>query len=59
MPAKSKLVIDAYNVIEGLRGLGVRIEESAALGCCSEGDPARKVTPELVATWFGEKELAR
>ena len=53
------LVIEAYNVIKVLRGLGVSFEEIAALGCHIEGEAGRNVTPELIAVWFEEEKQER
>ena len=58
MANKRALVIDAYNVIKVLRGLGTSFEEIAALGCRLDEEPGRSVTPELIAVWFEEEKQA-
>ena len=59
MANKRVLVIDAYNVIKVLRGLGTSFEEIAALGCHLNEEPGRNVTPELIAVWFEEEKRER
>ena len=54
-----KLVIDAYNVIKVFHELGVSYEEIAALGCHIEGEPEKKLRPELIAVWFDEETRER
>jgi|GEM_PF-4952846 len=34
-------------------------EEIAALGCHIEGEPARKLRPELIAVWYEEETRER
>ena len=53
------LVVDGYTVITVLRDLGVTFEEIAALGCHIEGEPDRKLRPELIAVWFEEEKEER
>ena len=57
--AKRSLVVDGYNVIKVLRHLGVSFEEIAALGCHMEGEPEKKLRPELIAVWFEEEKSER
>jgi len=59
MLRKRVLVIDAYNVIKILRDFDVSFEEIAALGCRIEGEPERKLRPELVAVWYQEEKEER
>ena len=59
MSSKRALVVDGYNVIKVLRELGVSFEEIAALGCHIEGEPERKLRPELIAVWFEEEMTER
>jgi hypothetical protein len=56
---KRVLVVDGYNVIKVLRELDVSFEEIAALGCHMEGEPERKLRPELIAVWFEEERIER
>jgi len=56
---KRSRVLDGYNVIKGLRDLDVSFEEIAALGCHVEGEPGRRLTPELIAVWFEEEKAER
>ena len=53
--ATRSLVLDGYNVIKVLRGLDVSFEEIAALGCHIDGEPERKLTPQLIALWYEEE----
>jgi hypothetical protein len=56
---KRVLVVDGCNVIKVLRELDVSFEEIAALGCHMEGEPERKLRPELIAVWFEEERIER
>lgn len=56
---KRSLVVDGYNVIKVLRELEVSFEEIAALGCHIEGEPEKKLRPELIAVWFEEERRER
>jgi hypothetical protein len=58
MSKKRVLVVDDYNVIKLLCELGVSFEEIAAVGCRIEGEPGRKMTPELIAVWYEEEKEA-
>ena len=42
-----------------MRGCDVSFEEIAALGCHIEGEPARKLRPELIAVWFEDATRER
>jgi len=57
--SKRVVVVDGYNVIKVLRRLGASFEEIAGLGCRIEGEPDRKLTPELIADWFHEETEER
>jgi hypothetical protein len=57
--SKRVLVVDGYNVIKVLRGLDVSFEEIAALGCHIEGEPDKKLRPELIAVWYDEETKER
>ena len=57
--SKRGLVVDGYNVIKVLRQLDVSFEEIAALGCHIEGEPEKKLRPELIAVWFEEERIER
>lgn len=57
--SKRELVVDGYNVIKVLRILEVSFEEIAALGCHIEGEPEKKLRPELIAVWFEEEKRER
>ena len=59
MANKRVLVVDGYNVIKILRDFEVSFEEIAALGCHIEGEPDRKLRPELIAVWFVEEKRER
>jgi hypothetical protein len=59
MANKRVLVVDGYNVIKVLRDLDVSFEEIAALGCHIEGEPEKKLRPELIAVWFDEETRER
>ena len=59
MAEKRILVVDAYNVIKVLRGLGVSYEDVAALGCHIEGEPERNLTPALIEVWYEEEKSVR
>ena len=59
MSKKRVIVVDAYNVIKMLRELGVSFEEIATLGCHIEGEPERKLRPELIAVWYEEEKEER
>jgi hypothetical protein len=59
MANKRVLVVDGYNVIKILRGFDVSFEEIAGLGCHIEGEPDRKLRPELIAVWFEEEKQQR
>lgn len=37
----------------------VSFEEIAALGCHIEGEPEKKLRPELIAVWFEEEKRER
>ena len=56
---KRVLVVVGYNVIKVLRELDVSFEEIAALSCHMEGEPERKLRPELIAVWFEEERMER
>jgi hypothetical protein len=56
MPRKRVLAVDAYNVIDIFRKLGLSFEEIAALGFQIEGEPERKLTPELISVWYEEEK---
>jgi hypothetical protein len=59
MAKKRVLVVDGYNVIKILRDFDVSFEEIAGLGCHIEGQPDRKLRPELIAVWFEEETRER
>lgn len=59
MARKRVLVFDGFNVIKVLRDLEVSFEEIAALGCHIEGEPDKKLRPELIAVWFEEEKRER
>jgi hypothetical protein len=46
-------------LIKVLRELDVFFEEIAALGCHIEGEPEKKLRPELIAVWFDEERIER
>jgi hypothetical protein len=46
-------------MIKVLRELDVSFEEIAALGCHIEGEPEKKLRPELIAVWFDEERIER
>jgi hypothetical protein len=47
MSQKRVVVVDGYNVVKLLRELDVSFEEIASLGCYVEGEPGKKLRPEL------------
>jgi hypothetical protein len=57
--SKRNLVENGFNVIKVLRELDVSFEEIAALGCHIEGEPKKKLRPELIAVWFDEERIER
>jgi hypothetical protein len=57
--SKRNLVENGFNVIKVLRELDVSFEEIAALGCHIEGEPEKKLRPELIAVWFDEERIER